>query len=52
MGESHLGKVPWDAFILLFDLFDVALQPAVGECIAVVELQITLVSEEATSSFR
>ena len=52
MRECYLGKVPWDAFILLFGLFDVALQPTVGKCIALVELQITLVGEEATSSFR
>ena len=51
MSESHLGEVPWDAFILLFGLFDPALKPTVGKCIALVELQITLVSEEAASSF-
>ena len=37
--------------MLLFSLFDLALQSTVGECIALVKLQITLVSEEAASSF-
>ena len=38
--------------MLLFGLFDCALQSTVGECVALVKLQITLVSEEAASSFR
>ena len=37
--------------MLLFSLFDLALQSTVGECIALVKLQISLVSEEAASSF-
>ena len=37
--------------MLLFSLFDHALQSTVGECVALVKLQITLVSEEAASSF-
>ena len=51
MRECYLGKVPWDALILLFSLFDHALQSTVGECVALVKLQITLVGEEAASSF-
>ena len=51
MTECYLGKIPWDALMLLFSLFDHALQSTVGECVAPVELQITLVSEEAASSF-
>ena len=52
MSECYLGKILWDALMLLFSLFDHALQSTVGECIAPVKLQITLVSEEASSSFR
>ena len=37
--------------MLLFGLFDCALQSTVGECVALVKLQITLVGEEAASSF-
>ena len=47
----YLGKVPRDTLMHLFSLFDHKLQPAVGECVALVELQVTLVFEEATSSF-
>ena len=51
MSECYLGKIPWDALMLLFSLFYHALQSTVGECVSLVELQITLVSEEAASSF-
>ena len=51
MSECYLGKIPWDALMLLFSLFDHALQSTVRKCVAPVELQITLVSEEAASSF-
>ena len=51
MSECYLGKILWDALMLLFSLFDHALQSTVGECVALVELQITLVSEETASSF-
>ena len=43
--------MPWDAVVLLFSLLDPALETTVGECVALVKLQITLVSEEAASSF-
>ena len=51
MSECYLGKVPWDALMLLFSLFDHALQSTVGECVALVELETTLIVEEATPSF-
>ena len=46
----YLGKVPRDTLMHLFCVFDHRLQPAVGECVSLVELQITLVFEEATAS--
>ena len=36
--------------MLLFGLFDFTLQPTVGECVALVELQVALVGEEAATS--
>ena len=47
----YLGKVPRDTLMPLFSLFDHKLQPAVGECVALVELQVPLVGKEATTSF-
>ena len=36
--------------MLLFGLFDPTLQPTVGECVALVELQVALIGEEAVTS--
>ena len=47
----YLRKVPRDTLMHLFSLFDHKLQPAVGERVSLVELQISFVFEEATSSF-
>ena len=46
----YLGKVPRDTLMHLFGLFDHELQPTVGECVALVELQVSFVFEEATAS--
>ena len=46
----YLGKVPRDTRMHLFGLFDHELQPTVGECVALVELQVSFVFEEATAS--
>ena len=46
----HLGKVPWDAVVLVFSLLDPTLQPTVGEGVAFVEVQVALISEEAVPS--
>ena len=46
----YLGMVPRDTTMPLFGLFDHKLQSAVGECVSLVELQISLVFEEASSS--
>ena len=43
--------MPWDALVLLLHLLDPALQTTVGEGVALVELQVALVGEEAASSF-
>ena len=43
--------MPWDALVLLFSLLDLALQPTVGEGVALVELKVTLVSEKAPTGF-
>ena len=51
LSPTHLRKMPWDAIVLLLSLSDSALQPTVGECVALVELQVALVGEEAASSF-
>ena len=50
MDPTHLWEMPWDAVELLLSLFDPTLQTAVGEGVALVELQITLVGEEAATS--
>ena len=42
--------MPWDAVVLLLSLLDPTLQPTVGECVALVELQVALVGEEAATS--
>ena len=47
----YLRKVPRDTLMSLFRLFDHKLQSAVGERVALVELQISLVFEEASSGF-
>ena len=44
--------MPWDASMLLLCLPDLALQSAIGERVALVELQVTLVGEKATTSLR
>ena len=46
----HLRKVPGCAVVLLFSLLDPTLQPAVGEGVVLVKVQIALISEEAISS--
>ena len=51
IGKTYLGKIPWDAVELFFGPFDHTLQPTVGECVALVELQVPLVCKEATASF-
>ena len=43
--------MPWDAFVLLFSLFDPTLQPTVGEGVALVELKVAFVVEKAPTSF-
>ena len=52
MDPTHLWEMPWDAVELLLSLFDPTLQPAVGEGVALVELEVTLIIEEAATSFR
>ena len=42
--------MPWDAIVLLLSLLDPTLQPTVGEGVALVELQVALVGEEAATS--
>ena len=42
--------MPWDATVLLLSLLDPTLQPTVGECVALVELQVALVGEETATS--
>ena len=44
--------MPWDAFVFLFRLFDSTFEATVGEGVAVVELKVALIVEEATTSFR
>ena len=46
----HLRKVPGCAVVLVLSLLDPTLQPAVGEGVAFVEVQVALISEEAVSS--
>ena len=46
VGHTHLGKMPWDAFVLFFGLFDPALKPTVGEGVALIELQVHVVVEK------
>ena len=43
----HLRKVPRCAVELVLSLLDPTLQPAVGEGVAFVEVQVALISEEA-----
>ena len=43
----HLRKVPWDAVVLVLSLLYPTFQPAVGEGVAFVEVQVALISEEA-----
>ena len=50
LSPTHLWKMPWDATVLLLSLLDPTLQPTVGECVALVELQVALVGEEAATS--
>ena len=44
MSECYLGKIPWDALMLLFSLFDLALKPTVGEGVPLVEFHVALLS--------
>ena len=46
----HLRKVPRDAVVLVISPLDPTLQPAVGEGVAFVEVQVALISEEAVPS--
>ena len=46
----HLRKVPGCAVVLVLSLLDPTLQPAVGEGVAFVEVQVALISEEAVPS--
>ena len=48
--EKYLGKIPGDALVPLFGLFDLALKLAVDEGVALVELEVALVGEEAATS--
>ena len=41
--------MPWDALVLLLHLLDPALQTTVGEGVALVELKVALVGEEAAT---
>ena len=43
--------MPWNAFVLLFSLFDPTLKPTVGEGVALVELKVAFVVEKAPTSF-
>ena len=51
MDCTYLGKMPWDAFVLLLCLFDPTFKPTVGEGVALVELKVAFVVEKAPSSF-
>ena len=42
--------MPWDAVVLLLSLLDPALETTVGECVALVELKVALIGEEAATS--
>ena len=42
--------MPWDAIVLLLSLLDPTLQPTVGEGVALVELKVALIGEEAATS--
>ena len=44
--------MPWDAFVLLFSIFDMTLKPTVGEGVALVELKVAFVVEKAPTGFR
>ena len=44
--------MPWDAFVFLFRLFDSTFEATVGEGVVLVELEVTLIVEEAATSFR
>ena len=50
-GHDYLGQMPWDAFVLLCSFSDSALQPAVGEGVALVELKVSFVVEKAPTCF-
>ena len=50
-GHTYLGKIPWDAFVLLLSLSDRAFQSTVGEGVALVELKVAFISEKAPSGF-
>ena len=52
VGWSHLWEMPRDAVELLFCLLYTTLQPAVGECVVLVEIKVAFVSEETVPGFR
>ena len=46
----YLRKVPWDAVVLVLSFLYPTFQPAVGEGVAFVEVQVALISKEAVPS--
>ena len=48
----YLRKVPWDAVVLVLSFLYPTFQPAVGEGVAFVKVQVAFVSEEAVPSAR
>ena len=44
--------MPGNAVVFLFSYFDPALKPTVGEGVALVEVEVALIIEEAATSFR
>ena len=52
MAWSHLWEVPGDAVELIFCLLHTTLQPAVGECVVLVEIKVAFVAEETVPGFR
>ena len=52
VGHTHLGKMPWDAVVLLFSLHDAAFQSTVGEGVTLVKLKVAFIVEKTPTSFR
>ena len=44
--HTHLGKIPWNAFMPLLRISDCTLQSTVGEGVALVELKVAFISEK------